>query len=222
MPQLRKRQLADGSVDGAKVEDNSLTGDDIEDGTILSADLASVAEAKITYADKIRNIPISCGDMQPVPDIPPLIATWGSGYLDFSAWELLTGVRKAVDVFFAIPEDYKNQTDLNVELFYAAKADAPGPGDQAWRHRLRVSSLVVDSVAGYGTDHYNTYTVTTTDQDVLKKITTNISYEDEEFSRGGLCAMRLFREGNAGADTFTSSIYLIAMNVKYTSDRRGT
>ena len=215
--QFRGFQIGDDSITGDKVKDGSLTGDDIEDGTILSADLASVAEAKIAYADKIRNIPLT---VHAAPGIPPSIATWGSGYLDFSAWELVTATRKAVDVFFAIPEDYKNQTDLNVEVFYAAKSNPAST--QAWRYRLRVSSMVVDAVAGYGTDHYNTYSVTTSDQDVVRKITTNISYEDEEFSRGDLGALRLFREAAAGPDTYGDSIYLLAVNVKYTSDRRGT
>lgn len=215
MPQFKKNQLADGSVDGAKVENNSLTGDDIQDGTILSADLAGVDEAKITYASKTRNVSVPVGAFAPGPG-NVVLTEWGSGVVGFSAWAFSNNVVETVDAPFVLPEDWKSGTDLTVVTYWA-----PGTSQDAnIAVKLRYSHMEVGSVASAGTST-STEALLMGTANTLRSQAFTIP-ADAGWAAGEIIYIRVYRVGNDGADTYSYDSYFVGMSVEYTSDKRGS
>lgn len=214
-------QIADETITGDNILDESIEGKDIKDGTIQDVDIGSVGESKVVWATKTRNVFVGAPAMEPAPTIAPSFVEWASGSIGFGAWELVDGSSKALDAYFVIPEDFKGgEENIMVEVFYAAKSN-PATA-LAWRYQLRIARQAVGSTGSAGTSSYNTATVGTSDVNVVKKLSTLVSWEDVQFSRGDLATARIYRRGADGLDTYTDSIYLLGMNVKYPSDRRGT
>ena len=214
MPQFRRNQVADDIIDGAKVEDGTLTGDDIQDGTIKSDDLENVYEAKIVYDNKTRNVFI------PGPAFfsgsgAPTQVTWAAGTVGFEVWSLANAVSGALDTYWALPEDYKGGTDIVLETWWASSIT----NNNNIVIRSRVLRMQNSTIAGAG-DYSSYYTVYMGTANAVRKHSHTIT--GTGWAAGEPLVFRIYRYGAHASDTYTGDGYFLGMNIKYTSDRRGS